>query len=246
MTILKHADFEVPAFGEFANAPVAVPGYTAAINALSPVAYWRCGELSGTTLSDEVGTHPLTLTGAYALGQPGALQTDADKATRFDSAEATSSGPVLPGGTGDPFSIVFWVRRFSDDGSVGQVMRQFVSATTGHVRLLLLGDDRVRYFNVGEPNLYSTQTISTDWRMVVFTRSSSGVLSFYLDGAIDSTVSGGGTAIASVPFNLGQNAASPPDILLDEVAIFDEELTQEQARWLYGLGSGELARPEGY
>lgn len=108
MTILKHADFQVPDFREFASPPVAVPGYAQAVMALDPVAYWRLGEITGTTLSDQTGSHPMTLTGSgYTLGQSGALQIDDDAAIRLATGKAVTSEAVVPTSSGAAFSLLF-------------------------------------------------------------------------------------------------------------------------------------------
>ena len=51
---------------------------------LSPVAYWRLGEASGTSAADSAGTNPGTYAGGPTLGQPGLLTGDPSTAVRFD------------------------------------------------------------------------------------------------------------------------------------------------------------------
>jgi|GEM_PF-2633572 len=243
MTILKHADFEVPEFGEFVSPPIAVPGYAQAVNAMDPLAYWRCGETSGTTLADQTGAHNATLYGNYALGHAGALSTDTNGAVQLYKGEAISSIPVLPGLTSAPFSIVLWVRRYTNDSKSGVLVRQFTTDTTGDLRLILQSDGRIRYLLHGDTDFYSTQTVSTAWRMVVLTRSASGVASWYFDGLLDVANSGCTTAVNAASFIIGQLGSTKPDLLFDEVAAFDSALSVEQIRWLYGLGKGKLNLP---
>ena len=52
-SILKHVDFEVPSFGEFAQGRLAKLGLRSEVLADNPVGYWRFGEASGTVASDE-------------------------------------------------------------------------------------------------------------------------------------------------------------------------------------------------
>lgn len=243
MAILKHADFEVPGFGEFAAPPVAVPSYAQAINALSPLAYWRLGEASGAALADQAGAHPLSLSGNYTLGQAGALDADADSAVFFQDGVAASTGAVLPTGASDAFSLLFWVRVPGPIPQGGPIIGQFVGATTGGVRLILLADGRVQYLLSGDPELRSSPVVDTAWRMLVLTRASAGTASWFVDGSLDVQGTGHGTAVDDTIFRLGASTASYVDVLLDEVAVLDRDLSAEEVRWLHGLGRASLALP---
>jgi len=241
MTMLKQADFEVPGFGEFALAPVAVPRYADAVQSLGPVAYWRMGEGSGTTLADQTAAHPLTLAGDYALGQPGAIALDDDAAVRFDDGTASSAGPVLPTGASAAFTLVFWARRPLPTVHAGPIIGQFTSGATGHLRLILKADATVRYFLSGDPDLITQAEVGTGWRMLVFTREADGNARWYVDGQLDTQAAGHGTALASVPLILGASTTNIANILLDELAVFDQALSADQVRWLHGLGTASLA-----
>ena len=243
MPIIKHTDFEVPGFGEFAAPPAVVPSYAEAINALGPLAYWRLGEQAGTSLADQAGTHPLTLSGGYTLAQPGALLADDDGAIRFNSAEAVSVSPVLPTGASDAFSIVLWIRKPSTASTSGAILRQFESATTGHLRLILLFGGGIRYALIGDSFLNTSASIDTSWKMFVLTRSAAGTTTWYVDGEQDVQATGHDTAVHATALRLGTVGSNVPDVLLDEVALFDDELTPAQVRWLHGLGVARLALP---
>lgn len=246
MAILKHADFEVPGFGEFAIAPVATPAYADAVNALGPLAYWRLGEQSGSTLADQASTHPLTLTGSHTLAQAGAIYHDSDDALFFDGGTAESAGPVLPTGSGDAFSILFWIRVAPATTPAGLFLGQFDAVATGHLRLLLLSTGAVRYILTGDATVQSSAVVTSDWHMFVLTRSADGALSWYIDGNLDVQDTGHGSAVTNTTFRLGALNASPPDVYLDEVAVFDFDLSADDAHWLHGLGAGRLPLPTGF
>lgn len=243
MAILKHADFEVPAFGEFAAPPVAVPSYAQAINALSPLAYWRLGESSGTALADQAGAYPLSLSGDYTLGQPGALDADEDSAVLFQDGVAASSASVLPTGASDAFSLVFWVRLPAPITQGGPIIGQFVTNDPGAVRLILLANGQVRYLMFGDPDLRTSPVVDTAWRMLVLTRSEAGTASWYVDGRLDTQGTGHSTAAEDTILRLGASTANVVDVFLDEVAVLDRDLSAEEVRWLYGLGRASLALP---
>lgn len=247
MTILKQVDFEVPVFGEFSMAPVSVPGYADAVRALSPLAYWRMDETSGTTLQDEIGSYPLSLTGSYLLAQEGALKTDSGQAVQFsDDANADASSPILPAGTNAPFSIAFWAQLPPGAIDFGPFMGQYVSPGVGNFRVNVLSDATLRATIFSTPNrlFTSTSQVTEGWRFIVLTRSAAGVLTWYFDAQLDQQLSASGQAIASNDFKIGNVIpTNPSKIVLDEIAVFDTELSPETVRWLYGLGIGRVAAP---
>jgi Concanavalin A-like lectin/glucanases superfamily len=80
----------------------------------APRAYWRLGETSGTSASDELGAAPGTYLSGAVLGAPGALAGDANTAVGLDGVDdRVSMGDPASGaldfGTGD-FSAEAWVR----------------------------------------------------------------------------------------------------------------------------------------
>jgi len=245
MTILKHYDFEVSGFREFASLPSAVPKYAEAINALDPLAYWRLGEASGPTLADQTAAHPLTLSGSYTLSQDGALATDLDDAIRFNGGKAETVSPVFPGGASAAFSIAFWIRVPGTISQGGTIISQLDVGDPGHLRVILLTSGQVRYVIVGDNVVQTSSAASTDWHMLVFTRSTTGTGRWYFDGQLDAELTGQTTAVYQTKTRIGTIAGSAPDVFLDELAIFDDELSADQARWLYSLGTGQLALPPG-
>jgi signal peptidase len=243
MTIPKHIDFEVPGFGELSQPPIDVPTYRDAVMALNPLAYWRLGEATGTTLADETATHPLTLSGSFALGQAGALDRVSDTAVHFSDAAAQATGPVLPTANDAPFSIAIWARLPTGAIDAGPFLGQFASVSPGHTRLILNADGRLRLLVRDGEDSTSTNALTQAWRFVVLTRSAAGVLSWYFDGRLDLQETRTIAAIASTPFAIGNVTANRVNLYLDEAAIFGEALSPEAVRWLYGLGSASLALP---
>lgn len=53
----------------------------------SPNGYWRLGEPSGTTATDETGTNNGTYSGSPTLGVTGAIPVDEDTAVTFDGTD---------------------------------------------------------------------------------------------------------------------------------------------------------------
>eukprot|EP00752_Nemacystus_decipiens_P014095 g12531.t1 len=210
-------DFEVPGLGEFASPVVEVSSYTQAVAALSPLAYWRLNEQSGTTLADELSAYPLTLSGDYTLGQEGALATHPDDAVAFASGTATAPGPVIPGSSSAAFSFMFWIRTTGAFSNWRVFLQQYESSTTGHLRIILRFNGQLRLSTIGEVKFDTVGSISTDWRMVTLTRTSSGTITWYIDGQQDAQATAHTTAVHSSNFTLGSIGSNLPEVVLDEI-----------------------------
>ena len=244
MPILKHIDFEVPGFGELPTPPMEVPHYPDAVLAMSPLAYWRLDEQADSTLADEMGNHPLVLAGSYTLGQTGALRRQDSTAIHFTGGTASAAGPVLPTTTGAPFSLAFWVRRPPGTIDSGAFIGQYTAANTGHARVILTsGDAKLRFIVTGGENIKSNSSIDETWRFAVLTRSVAGTLRWFIDGQLDAEEPETTAALAAVPLQLGQIVSNPAEVFLDHVAVFDRDLSLEEARWLFGLGTASLTYP---
>lgn len=243
MPMLKQVDFEVPNFRELATPPIAVPSYPDAVMALNPLAYWRMGELPGDALADETDNYPLTLTGSHTLGHAGAIANDDDSALYFFGGKATAASPVLPSATNAPFSIAFWARFPAGPISGGAMMAQYTGSTTGHTRVHIPSSGLMRLSVINGVDFYSNATIGSDWRFAVLSRSATGTLRWYIDGEPDAELTGSSFAIAPINFLIGNPALSNVVIYLDEMAIFDTDLTPPQVCWLHGLGRAQLALP---
>ena len=244
MPILKSIDFEVPGFGELPTPPIEVPHYADAVMAMSPLAYWRLDEQAGAMLLDETGNHPLALTGSHALAQPGALRRTDSSALHFTGGTASATGSVLPTAIDAAFSLAFWVRRPPGPIDSGAFIGQYTTASPGHARVILTSSDaKLRFIVTGGENIKTNASIDEAWRFAVFTRSATGTLRWYIDGQLDIEASDTTAALADVPFQLGQIVSNPAEVDLDHVAVFDHELSPQDARWLHGLGTASLALP---
>ena len=61
---------------------VGATGYPGVVGSLSPVAYWRLGEASGTTAADSAGSNTGTYAGSPTLGVPGLLTGETEQGGR--------------------------------------------------------------------------------------------------------------------------------------------------------------------
>jgi Concanavalin A-like lectin/glucanases superfamily/Bacterial Ig-like domain len=104
--------FSVPTtFSVLGGPPPPSPAYRAVVLADSPAAYWRLGELTGTTAADEQTTSPGTYLGGVLLGAQGAVAGDPNTAAGLDGVNDTVRVPnnsVLSPTTA--LTVEAWVR----------------------------------------------------------------------------------------------------------------------------------------
>ncbi|MEM9914546.1 MAG: LamG-like jellyroll fold domain-containing protein [Planctomycetota bacterium] len=248
-TIYKHADFEAPQWGEFASPPQDRPGYRSLLLSYNPMAYWRLGEVSGTTAIDESGNgHDASYVGGVQLNQPGALDYDHNPSVQLDG----NSGWIdLPTGFGlamnDPVTIMFWNHVRS-----AEVQRSFAFSIGGLYspnRCLAHApwNNNTLFWDYGTDDAIGR--VSADYSPFLdqwthVTLVSAGRLgsfkAVYLDGdlmASSSTSTGPEQNLA------GGSISLPPAVSdrqhrggLDEFAVFNQVLTAEQIRALYHAG----------
>jgi len=231
--ILKHVDFEVPGFGELATGPAVAPDYQQAIADLAPIADWQLEEVAGTTLADSTGSHDLQLSGGYSLGVDGPASAPGSSAVFFSGGSADATGAVIPASTPLPFSVVFWAQQDASAVS-GSIIGQHSTSESGSL-LILMGATGQLLFSIGSLFFLTTGSIDQTWRHVVLTHDGLGTVSWYIDGAIDNTVSGTAFSVADVPFALGQQTFAGAFAMLDSVSVLPSALTSGQVSHLFAL-----------
>jgi len=99
--------------------------YEDAVLALSPVAYWRLDETSGTTANDKTGNHPGTYQGGFTLDQAPLAPSGraVDFAQEGEVSVPDASGIEFSGN----FSIAFWINT-TTSGAAGFIEKDGNSA----------------------------------------------------------------------------------------------------------------------
>lgn len=111
MALLKHIDFQVPAWGELQQPPASRTSYRGEVMADSPLMYLRLGESSGSTAADETGQHDAQEDGALSWGVQGPLIFDDDTAV-----ESSGTGGFIINQTGwlptgsSPRTVELWFK----------------------------------------------------------------------------------------------------------------------------------------
>ena len=241
------------------NAPVATDdpdGYSATIGSYNPLSYWRFGETAGESTSDAGSTANSGTFHGVTLAQAGAVNGDTDTAISFDGTDdyveiAHNDAYLIDNGT-----IQLWFN--ADDLLTNQALFSKDSMgydTGGHftIRLLTDGSIDVRLQSDSDDNFLNSGagTVNAgNWHHVVVSFGAAG-MEFFLDGvSVDTnpytgglgTTSGGignyePIAIGASTEISGNGTVTPLEEFfggcIDEVAIFDQALTDEQIQDLY-------------
>ena len=228
--------------------------YPSAVLALSPIAYWRLGEPSGTTAVDKQGAHD----GAYEGATPGAaglLANDGDTAGTWD---ATGEQVAVPSASA-----------LNPTAGIALALWAESSSWNGNNRLLQKGNSDNQYRiirgsgsdpHVGSGNIgahfrnalgqdvvaqVAAPAVDTPFFLVATYDAASGVARLYIDGVEVATGSGtAGSNLNTTTDDLAignklDAAVSGDNFLgvIDEVAIFGA-LTAQDVTDLYAAGSG--------
>ncbi|MEO1981222.1 MAG: DUF2341 domain-containing protein, partial [Fuerstiella sp.] len=239
------------------DAPIATddPGdFNSLITSLSPVSYWRLGENSGTTATDESGTSHGTYNGA-GLAQTGVLNGDSNTAVSFGGVDdyvgiAHNAAYLIDDGT-----IQLW---FNAD-SLGTDQTLFSKDSSGFdtgahlsIEVLAAGQVYVRFQSASSDSyVTSAASVTTGtWHHMAFSFGSNG-MALFIDGQLVNsnaytgglgTTSGGAGNSEPIAIGAGTRDSSDGTIiplsryfdgLIDEVAIFNTQLNAETVQNLY-------------
>jgi PKD repeat protein len=225
-----------------AGGPPASDAYREMVLGDDPAAYWRLGELSGSTASDETGANPGAFSGRHVLGQPGVLGPLGNTSAGFDGlhTEVTASAPGLSGDA----TLEGWFRweagttvlRDHTSGSPNGWMPAFANGT-GQLAYRLGGQN----FNTGQP----VGTVRDgEWHHLVATHSgTTGRL--YLDGELLHSGTGSGGDPSTGPWHVMQNGQHEvySEGQADEIALYPRALSATEIGEHYGLASQLAATP---
>jgi len=237
--------------------PTSGGSYREMVTGLSPTAYWRLGETSGTTAAAVVGpggTYRSASGGTLPTrGVPGLLTGDPDLAAAWTAAGqevAIADSPALNQGTA--VSVVAWInpsdwsgnRRIFQEGANDDGYQLFKDGSALRFQIAVPGG---AHYSASTPTLPATG----QRHLLVGTYERNGFIRLYVDGALIATngpltdainVAPSGAAIGNKPgatFAGDQFAGT-----IDEVSVHNRALTgtEVQDLWTAGTtGSGSSA-----
>lgn len=214
--------------------------YAALILTLSPVAWWRLGEASGTAAVAAQGLNG-TYVASPTLGVAGPLSGDTNTAVTLNGSTQYVTVPdvaVLDQGNG-PYSWTCWVKR----SAVG-VRAVLISKGSGAPQLEITSDNKVHLYIRGVAlAINSTTTISdtTTWHFIAATRTGT-TWKMYIDGVdVSDTPGAGGTSVNTTDaLNIGRDVLTSDGHhsgAIDEVALFGSALTATNISDLYAAAT---------
>ncbi len=219
------------AFTVVAPNPGGVP-YADAVRADAPRAYWRLGELSGTTAAEDQGGPSGTYSGGVVLGVEPAIQ-DVNRAARFDGGNDKMAVPdpasgSLDFGTGD-FTAEAWIKPSASDER-GVVAKRSSNSAEPYWAITVTDDPnhngqiRAIYFDgTNVRTAYSSKgVVDGSWHHVVVWYDRDSGITISVDGVAKFTALGMAPDVGnSGPVEVGKAPANPyfrGDI--DEVALY--------------------------
>lgn len=245
---MKHIDFEVPDWGEFASPPSEIRGYQAEILADNPVAYWRLNDSVGaTTVADQINGNDLDVDSQVSLGQPGLT---ADGSTTCAELADSASGRLFLSSPPAVFTPQL-------DQTI-EVWAHAKNLSAAHGIISYAPDGDSQYAIRFHPN----QTVQTVWKVggtfykarsqsdavppgvtyhIAVTIDASGVLDIYINGVHDVASSSLGDLTGATELQIGQVGNARFDGFLDEVAVYSAALSANRIRDHYQAGTWHLA-----
>ncbi len=227
----------------------AMPGsYLSWAFSQNPVAYWPLNETSGPTTFDWVKGNNGTYSGGYTLTLGGAVGAGFGSPHRIVYYNGSTGFAQVPRVIGTNFSIVFWMRTAATGGTPNWydgrgLVDGEVGGTTGDFGTALVGNKVA--FGIGNPDttLTSVKAVSDNtWHQVVATRdASSGLMSLYIDGKFDSSLTGPtGLRTNSPALRFGSLAtgANFYNGSLSDVTFYQQVLNADQIATLYSAATG--------
>ncbi len=220
----------------------AISTYADVVAPLNPVAYWRLGEASGTTATDEVGAHDGTYTGTFTLGVSGAT-FDSDTAVSFDGTshvEVPHSTEL--DNTTSGFSVSVWVAPNSSDLTVdtpAHVIVQKGPINDGFGLFMLYGGElTARFFHdgTGQDITFDASTWTAgEWHHIGVVHDTDDTAYLYIDGVLAGSRASTSRENNTGAFYIGDESGGGNDWVgaMDECAVFDSPLTAESIADLY-------------
>lgn len=231
------------------------------------IAHWKLNDnLSTNVVLDAVGNHNGILTDGvnnYTSDLSTSSKPDSNMVNAFDFDGADDSIKIddhadLSFGDGastdSPFSVSFWINK--DDGSTYEVLMKGDSditieyvlniASIGFLHLILYDDNKDNWIKL---QIDDALISAGSWKHCVVTYDGSGLASgitFYVDGIIISstTATSNGTYDAmhdeggDLYISQNKRSAAFGNGQLDNVMLFDKELSQAEVTALYNAGKG--------
>lgn len=222
-------------------------GYMPLIMADVPTAYWRFGEASGTTATDELAAFNGTYTNSPTLGATGRIANNTAVTFAAASSQHVTFGNIDAYAAGD-CTFLAWVKTATTGTAKAVVSEGSSTDATNNYAYIGVRTDNHALFeaNNGAGTRYTitnatTNVCDNNWHLIAATKSGTTV-TLYVDGVVEGTpVTVAGTWTMNQG-SIGSLRRSTPSTYwngtLDEPAIFKRALTASEILAVYNEGAG--------
>jgi hypothetical protein len=195
------------------------------------VSYWRFDEGSGTTASDSIGSNDGTIYGAtWTTGI-------VNSALSFDGVDDyVDLGSVNINIPGD-FTITAWIKAIQSRSNYRVILSKGPK-NTGHYEIYLnISTGELKFYSNDIGDIGSGRIVDDNiWHHITVTYNGAN-MKFYVDGNLESSPSASGSITSENEiFYIGRqiiDLSMPFNGLIDEVAIYNRALTDEEIWQLY-------------
>jgi hypothetical protein len=217
-------------------------------NDLSPVAYWRLGESSGTSALSATGSYTGTIAGNPTLGSEGAITADEDTCIDFDGTGDYVQVAYAAALNPSTFTVSAWACVDGGAGTSRGVCGARNAGSTAGWRLYATAANvwsATLYDAGGQSAAVVSSTAATvgEWFHLAL-KYDGTTLTFYINGASVGTSTDTFVANSTDDFFIGaydEAIVAPFNGKIDDVLLFNTPLTTDQILQLYRRGSGEVA-----
>ncbi|MEQ9324682.1 MAG: LamG domain-containing protein [Polyangiaceae bacterium] len=215
------------------------PSYADIIVADAPIAYWRLGERSGTTVMDMVGSAHGVVEDGVTVGVPGLVATSGDTAFEFDVGRVNvGTGFEFPATS---FSLELWLRTDVINGGFDRILDgKWANADGTQGWDLHIQDTQGLTFEMVRDTQFSgahTFIPANEILHVVATFDGT-VQRLYVDGMlVDIDTTPVVLADGSDELLIGGRTSQPFDGVLDDVSLWDRPLSADEVAAHFAAGS---------
>jgi len=228
--------------------------YSAAVLNDGATSYWRLGTPSGSVEADWAGSNDATLGSAVTATSSGAIVGDVSNAANLTGSASSSIVSSEQATVGSSYSIEFWLKTSTTSGGklVGYGNAKTGDSSNYDRHVYMANNGRLVYGNYNNATYTITSAASyndNSWHHIVATQGPAG-MTMYVDGTLVGTNSdtvaqgySGYWRIGGDNMNGWPNQPSSEYFSgqIDEVAIYQDALTADQASTHYRLAQGFTA-----
>lgn len=223
----------------------------------NPVGYWRLNETTGGTATDQLGANPGQYLNGVALGRPGALAGDADKAAGFDGTDDKVDIPWSASLNPSTVSFECWAKVAPGTDSTHRSPISSRDGTPGAEGYIFYAEAGKWQFwsGPGWDNLStsSTSVVQDQWTHLVGTYDAvTKTKNLYVDGKLAASKTNVTiTPNDARPLRIGAGQTEGTGTYwfrgdIDEVAVYNQALSPGQVATHYAVGmTGVLPMADG-